>query len=46
MKSEPFLESFHDFISNNSGDVRMNLIAKEVKQLFKLQSQNPHPSHL
>ena len=46
MKSKPFLESFHDFRSNNLFDARINWIVKKVKQLFKLKSKNLHPSYV
>ena len=38
-----FIKTFHEF-TNSSYEVRIKWITKKIKQLFKLKSNNPHPS--
>ena len=38
-----FIKTFHEF-TNSSYEVRIKWITKKIEQLFKLKSNNPHPS--
>ena len=43
MKNFPNVSKF-DVFTDNKYDIRIKWITKKVKQLFKLNSRNPHPS--